>query len=224
MRECVQGTPSPPCYSGSGTLKPRRCTMCDEESLRYCKAYLRRRLAYGPPVERQGGETEAGAAGEQGVSGWGHLWPLGRHVQCEELRRVRKGSISPPVDGFVCDFFWRPVSLARRPGVSSHPNSKFKYAFVVLLAEAADDTHTAAAMYRTVGIDTSPKLTAPLRLPEEIQARPFRVRRSAAPAQAKKTLFKKLPVSARPDPQYVTVWTTVLSPRSPVSNVRRFRL
>ena len=39
-------------------------------------------------------------------------------------------------------------------------------------------------------------------------------------------LFKKVVVCfcTRPDPQYITVWTTVLSPRSPVSNVGRFRL
>ena len=121
MCVCVYKVTSAAVFFGRGTLKPRRCTMCDEESLRYCKAYLRRRLAYGPPVERQGGETEAGAAGEQGVSGWGHLWPLGRHVQCEELRRVRKGSISPPVDGFLCDFVWQPVSLARHPGYQAIP-------------------------------------------------------------------------------------------------------
>eukprot|EP00752_Nemacystus_decipiens_P011241 g9990.t1 len=69
--------------------------MCDDESLRHCKAYLRRRLAYGPPVvERESrGEAEEGAAGEQGVSAWGHLWPLGRHVQCEELRRVLRRTV-----------------------------------------------------------------------------------------------------------------------------------
>lgn len=90
--------------------------MCDKESLRSCKAYLRRRLAYGPPlVERESGESEEGAAGEQGASAWGHLWPLGRHVQCEELRRVRKGSISPLVKGFVSDF------VVISSGISSHP-------------------------------------------------------------------------------------------------------
>ncbi|CAN0553960.1 unnamed protein product, partial [Ectocarpus sp. 12 AP-2014] len=24
---------------------------------------------------------------EKGASAWGHLWPLGRHTRCEELRR-----------------------------------------------------------------------------------------------------------------------------------------
>lgn len=78
--------------------------MCDKESLRYCKAYLRRRLAYGPPVvekEEESVEVEGGAAGEQGVSAWGHLWPLGRHVQCEELRRVRKGCTRSLLGWFV---------------------------------------------------------------------------------------------------------------------------
>lgn len=55
-----------------------------DDSLRYCKAYLRRRLAYGPPEER-----ESGSAGGPGVSDWAHLWPLGRQMQCEELRVVR---------------------------------------------------------------------------------------------------------------------------------------
>lgn len=77
--------------------------MCDKESLRYCKAYLRRRLAYGPPVVHRdgGGESAGGGAGGEGsgVSDWGHLWPLGRHVQCEELRRVRKDWISLRLDG-----------------------------------------------------------------------------------------------------------------------------
>eukprot|EP00903_Cladosiphon_okamuranus_P007077 g6877.t1 len=74
--------------------------MCDKESLRYCKAYLRRRLAYGPPVVRRdegrGDEGEEGggaAGGEPGASDWVHLWPLGRHVQCEELRRVLRRTV-----------------------------------------------------------------------------------------------------------------------------------
>lgn len=59
--------------------------MDDDDSLRYCKAYLRRRLEQGP----SGLERESRPEGEQGSRGWGHLWPLGRHKQCEELRRVR---------------------------------------------------------------------------------------------------------------------------------------
>lgn len=62
--------------------------MGNGDSLRYCKAYLRRRLEHSPPgVERDIGGGEHGSS-----SGWGHSWPLGRHEQCEELRRVRDSS------------------------------------------------------------------------------------------------------------------------------------
>ncbi|CAM9303788.1 unnamed protein product, partial [Hapterophycus canaliculatus] len=74
--------------------------MGDNSSLRYCKAFLRRRLAYGPPVsEREGRvpdlppQQQGEGAGEHGTSPWGHLWPLGRHTQCEDLRRVLRRTI-----------------------------------------------------------------------------------------------------------------------------------
>ncbi|CAM9557915.1 unnamed protein product [Scytosiphon promiscuus] len=73
--------------------------MGDDGSLRCCKAFLRRRLAYGPPVvERESDgqlppEQQGEGAGERGSSAWGHLWPLGRATQCEDLRRVLRRTI-----------------------------------------------------------------------------------------------------------------------------------
>lgn len=81
---------------------PSAVAMCDDSSMRYCKAFLRRRLAYGPQVlERGKAASHPDGGGELGASAWGHLWPLGRHTQCEELRRVRDKETSILVGGFV---------------------------------------------------------------------------------------------------------------------------
>lgn len=127
-----ENIPFPPLFcAGRDRLEGRYSTMCDNESLRYCKAYLRRRLAYGPPVvERERGESEEGAAGEPGVSAWGHLWPLGRQLQCEELRRVRKGWTRPC--WMVCVRFVGQFSLFQStiyPPTQNVKNSKFKNQF-----------------------------------------------------------------------------------------------
>ncbi len=67
------------------------CSMMGDDSLRYCKAHLRRRLANGPPIrERESGRAgRSEGTGGPDVSNWGHLWPSGRQIQCEELRGVR---------------------------------------------------------------------------------------------------------------------------------------
>lgn len=83
--------------------------MSHGDSMRNCKAYLRRRLEHGPPgagvVERAESSAEAAEEGGTGSSGWSHLWPLGRHKQCEELRRVRDSSrtisVCSPLLGWV---------------------------------------------------------------------------------------------------------------------------
>ncbi|CBJ33071.1 conserved unknown protein [Ectocarpus siliculosus] len=67
--------------------------MCDDNSMRHCKAFLRRRLAYGPQVSKRERAASHPDGEEQGASAWGHLWPSGRHTQCEELRRVLRRTI-----------------------------------------------------------------------------------------------------------------------------------
>ncbi|CAN0136999.1 unnamed protein product, partial [Ectocarpus sp. 4 AP-2014] len=76
-----------------GGEAPSAVVMCDDNSMRYCKAFLRRRLAYGPQVSKRERAASHPDGEEQGVSAWGHLWPLGRHTQCEELRRVLRRTI-----------------------------------------------------------------------------------------------------------------------------------
>ncbi|CAB1101080.1 unnamed protein product [Ectocarpus sp. CCAP 1310/34] len=67
--------------------------MCDDNSMRYCKAFLRRRLAYGPRGSKRERAASHPDGEEQGASAREHLWPLGRHTQCEELRRVLRRTI-----------------------------------------------------------------------------------------------------------------------------------
>ena len=78
------------------------------DSLRHCKAYLRRRLAHDPPVLQQEGCAKTGTttgspisersntgqeggdgdASGDGASPWEGWWPVGLHTQCEELRQA----------------------------------------------------------------------------------------------------------------------------------------
>lgn len=53
-----------------------------EQHLRRCKAFLRRRLATGPPLP----DSAAGDKAGESLERW---WPVGRREQCEELRTVR---------------------------------------------------------------------------------------------------------------------------------------
>lgn len=86
--------------------------MCDDHSMRYCKAFLRRRLAYGPQVLERERAVSHPDGEEQGASAWGHLWPLGRHTQCEELRRVRYKAACILVSEFVGVLVCRSLATA----------------------------------------------------------------------------------------------------------------
>lgn len=54
--------------------------------LRICKAFIRGRLARGPPPPDIGWTGNSG----DGAQNFDSFWPTGRRSQCEELRKVRE--------------------------------------------------------------------------------------------------------------------------------------
>lgn len=78
----------------------------NESSMRHCKAFLRRRLAYGPspPDAISASRVSTDAQHEAGESSkqaqhtrW---WPVGREEQCEQLRGVRSTVLLQYIHGY----------------------------------------------------------------------------------------------------------------------------